>query len=271
MLRLVALALVLPLPLAAQAGGGGTPASAGNAGAVEATATSRPMAVVAAGRYMPLYSPDSGAVHVESFRMDRFPVTRGEFAAFVAENPKWRRSQVKPVFAQARYLSDWSDDLDPGSRENAPVTDVSWFAARAYCGWQGRRLPTVDEWEYAARADESRADAMADPAHKARVLELYTQRRKTPPAVGAIFANTYGIHDMHGLVWEWVRDFNTVTGGTDSRSTGTNDNSLYCAAGAQGATDTGNYAAFLRHAFRGSLEGRATSASLGFRCAMDAP
>jgi hypothetical protein len=44
---------------------------------------------------------------------------------------------------------------------------------------------------------------------------------------------------MHGLVWEWVRDFNTVTVGTDSRGTGPARRQLYCAAGAEGATDTG--------------------------------
>lgn len=256
--RLLALALMLPLPLAAQAaGGGGTPAS------------DRPMAVVPAGRYMPLYLPDTAAVRVASFRMDAFPVTREEFAAFVAASPRWRRSEVKPVFADGRYLADWRSDLTPDGDPVAPVTHVSWFAARSYCGWEGKRLPTVDEWEYAARADERRADAMGDPDHKARILELYTHRPKSPPAVGSIFENTYGLHDMHGLVWEWVRDFNTVTVGTDSRGTSQRDDQLYCAAGAEGATDTGNYAAFLRYAFRASLQGRATSAALGFRCAAD--
>lgn len=266
--RLFALALALPLPLAAQAGGGGTPAWGANA---EATVPDRPMATVPAGRHTPLYAPDTAAVAVESFRMDRFPVTRSDFAAFVAADPRWQRSRVKPVFADRRYLIDWTDDRTPGGSPDAPVTNVSWFAARAYCGWQGRRLPTVDEWEYAARADESRANAMSDPAHKARILELYTQRPKTPPPVGSTFANAYGIHDMHGLVWEWNRDFNTVTVGTDSRSSGQRDNKLFCAAGAQGASDTGDYAAFLRYAFRASLEGRSTSSALGFRCAMDAP
>ncbi len=272
MLRgLFVLALALPLPVAAQAaGGGGSPASAAEAGA-SAPAPARPMAVIPAGRYTPLYSPDTAAVRVESFRMDRFPVTRSDFAAFVEANPRWRRSQVKPVFAGPRYLADWSDDLTPGGTAAAPVAHVSWFAARAYCGWQAKRLPTVDEWEYVARADETRPDAMSDPAHKARVLELYTQRPKSPPAVGSTFENLYGIHDMHGVVWEWIRDFNTVTVGTDSRGTDSRDDQLFCAAGAEGATDRGNYAAFMRYAFRASLEGRATAPALGFRCAADLP
>ena len=272
------LALVLPLPLAAQAGGRGTPASGeaavrGSGAAAErssapaASRPSRPMVAVPGGSYMPLYSPDTAEVEVGAFSMDAYPVTRREFAVFVRANPRWRRDRIKPVFADSRYLADWSSALEPGGLPGAPVTGVSWFAARAYCGWEGKRLPTVDEWEYAARADETRPDAARDPAHKARILELYQTRAKTPPRVGSIYENTYGIHDMHGLVWEWVRDFNTVTVGTDSRGTSRRDAQLYCAAGAEGATDTRDYAAFLRYAFRASLEGRATSAALGFRCA----
>ena len=264
------LTLVLPLPLAAQAGGWGTPASdPGTRGTAVAEKPNRATVAVPAGSYLPLYSPNAAPVRVEAFRMDVFPVTRRAFAAFVAANPEWRKERVKAVFADARYLEDWVSPLEPGGDPEAPVTRVSWFAARAYCAWEGKRLPTSDEWEYAARADERRADATGDPAHKARLLELYTSRPNAPPPVGSIFRNAHGIHDMHGLVWEWVRDFNTVTVGTDSRGTGQRDSQLYCAAGAEGATDPTDYAAFLRYAFRASLQGRSTSGALGFRCATD--
>jgi formylglycine-generating enzyme len=264
MRRLAALLLAVPLPLtlAAQAGveGAGFPPSGARPTA---------MAVVSGGSYTPLYSPESGPVAVESFRLDRHQVTRGQYAAFVAANPRWRRSEVKPVFADGRYLADWRSDVEPGGDPDIPVTGVSWFAARAYCTWANKRLPTVDEWEFAARADESRADATGDPAHKARILGLTNQRPKTLPAVGAIFRNRYGIHDMHGLVWEWVRDFNTVTTDEDSRGGDRRDNQMYCAAGADGATDREDYAAFLRYAFRSTLQGRSTASALGFRCAAD--
>ena len=261
------LALVLPFPLAGQAGGRGTPAS--GPGGDGPRPPHRPTVTVPAGAYLPLYSPDTATVPVAAFRMDAYPVTRSDFAAFVAASPRWRRDRVQPVFAEDRYLVDWASPTDPGDRPDSPVTGVSWFAARAYCAWEGKRLPTVDEWEYAARADETRANARRDPSHKARILKLTTGRARPAPAVGSVYENVHGIHDMHGLVWEWVSDFNTVTVGTDSRGTSQRDNNLYCAAGAEGATDTENYAAFLRYAFRASLEGRATSAALGFRCAAD--
>jgi formylglycine-generating enzyme len=266
MRRFAALLLVLPLPLtlAAQAGveGAGDPR-------VGATRSSTAMAVVPGGSYTPLYSPGSAAVTVESFRLGTHPVTRREFAGFVAASPQWRRSEVRPVFAEQRYLADWRSDLDPGGRPDAPVTNVSWFAARAYCSWVGKRLPRVDEWEFAARADETRADAMSDQAHKARILQLYTQRPSPLPPVRSTFRNLHGIHDLHGLAWEWVLDFNTVTAADDSRGGDRQDSQLYCAAGSDGATDREDYAAFLRYAFRSSLKGRTTSAILGFRCAAD--
>lgn len=264
MRRLAAFLLMLPLPLTAQAGGG-APALPGGPGASGTT----PMAVVPAGSYTPLYALEDGTLRVASFRLDRYPVTRGQFADFVAAEERWRRSSTPPVFAEGPYLADWQSDLEPGGKVSAPVTGVSWFAARAYCDWAGKRLPTVDEWEFAARADETRTDATGDRAFKQRVLELYNQRDRVPPAVGSIFRNQYGIHDMHGLVWEWVGDFNTVTVATDSRGGDQKDANLYCAAGAEGATDREDYAAFLRYAFRSSLKGRSVSSALGFRCAAD--
>lgn len=110
---------------------------------------------------------------------------------------------------------------------------------------------------------------MGDRSHKARILQLYTQRRTPLPPVGSTFRNLYGIHDMHGLAWEWVLDFNTVTAADDSRGGDRKDGQLYCAAGADGATDREDYAAFLRYAFRSTLQGTTTSAVLGFRCAAD--
>lgn len=264
MRRLATLLLAIPLPLAAQ--------SAGGAGAAPLPAGPPPattMATVPDGVYLPLYSPDTAAVRVRSFRLDRHPVTRAQFAAFVAAHPRWQRSQVRPVFADRHYLPDWAADLVPGGDPDAPVTGVSWFAARSYCQALDRRLPTVDEWEYVARASETDADAMSDPVHKRRVLDLTTRRGGPRAAVRSTFRNLYGVWDMHGLVWEWVRDFNTVTVGTDSRSTSTRDAQLFCASSAEGATDNDNYAAFLRHAFRASLQGRSTASSLGFRCAAD--
>jgi formylglycine-generating enzyme len=258
------LALMVAAPLAAQAGGGAGLASA-------ARPAAGAMARIPAGSYTPLYTTDGEAVRVAAFELDRFPVTRAEYREFVRAHPRWRKSAVRPVFTGPHYLADWPADLDFGSAERSPqpVTQLPWFAAKAYCEAQGKRLPTTHEWERAAAASETVRDASRDPAFIQRLVALYTTRRAREPVIGSTFRNAFGVHDLHGLVWEWTLDFNGVMVSDDSRDTGGRDRQLYCAAGVTGATDPTNYPAFLRYAFRAGLTGRSTVENLGFRCARD--
>jgi len=229
------------------------------------------MARIPGGSYVPLFVNGPGSVKVDAFALDRFPVTRADYLAFVRARPAWRRGQVRRAFAGPGYLSGWPSAASAGgARElRLPATGVSWFAARAYCAWRGKRLPTTDEWEFAARASERSRDASRDPAFTARLLRLYTSRAPRP--VGSTFRNAYGVSDLHGLVWEWTLDFNGVMVSNDSRATSGRDHPLFCAAGVVGATDPGNYPAFLRYGFRAALDGRTTTEGLGFRCAQDLP
>jgi sulfatase modifying factor 1 len=236
------------------------------------------MATLPAGSYRPLYAPSGASrIRVTGFALDREPVTRGEYLAFVARHPEWQRGRVRSVFADARYLADWRGALDAGDADavRQPVTEISWFAARAYCASVGKRLPTVDEWEYAAAASERKADASADPSFRARLLALYGAMRGRSPAAARGFANAYGVRGMHGVVWEWTLDFNSVVLDDDSRATGSGadarDRHLYCASSSIGATDPADYPAFLRHAVRAGLGARSTTSTVGFRCAADAP
>jgi formylglycine-generating enzyme required for sulfatase activity len=226
------------------------------------------MARIPGGRYVPLFAHGHGSVKVDPFALDRLPVTRGEYLAFVAARPAWRRDRVGRALAGPGYLAGWPSAASAGSARELrlPATGVSWYAARAYCAWRGKRLPTTDEWEYAARASERARDASRDPAFTARLLRLYTSRSARP--VGSIFRNAYGVWDLHGLVWEWTADFNGADSHASHAASG-GGRALSCAAGSVGATDPANYAAFLRYGFRSALDERTTTEGLGFRCAQD--
>jgi len=203
---------------------------------------------------------EPAVVKVPAFFLDVRPVTTAEFLAFVREHPRWRRSQVPGIFVDEHYLASWKDDLVPGAGAKAPVTQVSWFAARAYCEARGRRLPTVDEWEYAAE------DAGRDrEAATRRVLAWY----EAPPSqrgaeVGRTPPNGYGVQDLLGVIWEWTLDFNAAMTAADARGEA---EGLFCGSGGAQAVDPADTATFMRYAFRSSLEARFAVRDLGFRCA----
>jgi formylglycine-generating enzyme required for sulfatase activity len=244
------------------------------------------MAWIPAGIYHPLYKPSElnplrlkgvlpdGEVRVAGFFLDIYPVTNVDYLAFVTARPRWRRSTVPSLFADEAYLQGWAGDLDPGRLAplRSPVVHVSWFAARAYCKWRGKRLPTTAEWEHAAAASETRGDASGDAAFAERVLAWYSRPAPAVPGpVGSVFRNLWGVYDLHGLVWEWVADFNTALTTGESRGDTGVERRFFCAAGSIGAVNVSDYAAFMRYAFRSSLHADYTTASLGLRCAQDAP
>lgn len=205
---------------------------------------------------------------VEAFEIDVAPVTNAEFLAFVTADPLWARSTVPVVFVGVGYLAAWAGDLDLGDlAPDAPVTNVSWFAAAAYCEARGARLPTEAEWELVARAGASGPDGRTEPGFSQAVLSATANRAARPGPVAAGAPNYYGVHDMHGLVWEWVFEVGSSLNTADSRSQGDKRLVLVCAGGSVGATDTTDYAAFLRYAYRGGLSGDYSGSGLGFRCA----
>ncbi len=219
------------------------------------------------------YEDKPGRQAIGPFQLMKRPVTNGEFLAFVKAHPQWRRDRVASVFADQRYLRQWSGPLAldaPNARADQPVVHVSWFAAQAYCKAQGARLPTWTEWEYAAAADERRRDARSDPKWRERILSWYSQPNpKVLPRAGLQGPNAYGVQDLHGLVWEWTDDFSALLVSGDNRDQGDPDTMKFCGAGALSMDDRENYAVLMRVAMLSSLEAANTTANLGFRCAKD--
>ena len=226
------------------------------------------------GEYQPFYREAAGQdggrgtpqppERVPAFELDVHAVTADEFVAFARANPKWRRSQVARVFADPGYLDSWRGDLAVASGANlAPVTEVSWFAANAYCRWKGARLPTAAQWERAAAEEGDNARESSR-----QILEWYG--RPTPavlPPANDGLPNRHGVRGLHNLIWEWVLDFNDAMISDEGRASSAPGDALFCGSGAAAASNPSDYATFMRMAFRSSLKANYTVRNLGFRCA----
>jgi len=169
------------------------------------------------------------------FYLGACEVTRGQFAAFVADAAH-RTDAEKNGWAFAWDGRKWdrvkgASWRKPGFEQdgNHPVVCVSWPDAGAFCAWLGKRtrrtvrLPTETQWEYACRAgttthwwwgDDPAAGQgtcnVADKTAKARfrgwrIFKWEDGHVFTAP-VGSYRPNAFGLHDMHGNVWEWCRD-----------------------------------------------------------------
>lgn len=226
------------------------------------------MAKVNSGTFVPPYSSDSQQVAVKPFLMDIYPITNADFKKFIQRNPQWRKSSIKSIFADKNYLQHWNSDTSFASGlALSPVVNISWFAAKKYCECEGKRLPTVAEWELAAKANQTKPDASKDPAFNQWVLSWVSKPNlKTLPHVGSTFRNYFGIYDLHGLVWEWTYDFNNALTTGESRENSGLDNTFFCGGGSFSSKDINNYASFMRFAMRSSVKAKYTVSNLGFRC-----
>ncbi|MBM3555531.1 MAG: hypothetical protein FJX47_08260 [Alphaproteobacteria bacterium] len=134
-------------------------------------------------------------VSIRSFALGKTEVTFAEYDSCAAENACPRASD-----------NNWG-------RGNRPVINVSWNDAKAYAAWLSRktgksyRLPSEAEWEYAARAGTTTRFSCGNDDGCLNAVAWYSSNsgNRTQP-VGAKAPNAFGLHDMHGNVWEWTED-----------------------------------------------------------------
>ena len=227
------------------------------------------MKLINRGAFVPLYGSDSLGVYVPDFLLDVYPVTNEQYLEFVMDNAKWKRSKVLRLFADEAYLTKWKNDTLLGTKmkKNSPITNISWYAAKDYCACQGKRLPSIDEWEYAAMASSTKPNAQADSIFNQQIIESYEIPKTYLNEIGQSFKNYYGIYDLHGLVWEWTSDFNSVLISGESRQDVDTEKNLFCGSASINASNLMDYAAFMRYAFRGAIKANYNIQTLGFRCA----
>ena len=139
------------------------------------------------------------SVTVPPFRIGKYEVTFAQWDACVEDGG----------------CDDYSPDDKGWGRGNQPVINVSWDDVRAFIFWismktgEVYRLPTEAEWEYAVRAGSRTKYSWGNSIGRNRANcdgcgSLWDGYRTAP--VGSFPANAWGLHDMHGNVWEWVQD-----------------------------------------------------------------
>jgi formylglycine-generating enzyme required for sulfatase activity len=158
-----------------------------------------------------------------SFAVGKFEITRGQYASFItgtgydSDNGCWVRvgSEWKPNAAR-----NWANP-DFQQTDQHPVTCVNWDDAQAFIDWVNKktgrayRLLTEAEWEYSARAGTSTPFSFGQDitTHQANFNGSSTTTDEEPglyregtTEVGLFPANAFGLHDMHGNLWEWTQD-----------------------------------------------------------------
>ncbi|MEW5725160.1 MAG: SUMF1/EgtB/PvdO family nonheme iron enzyme [Thermodesulfobacteriota bacterium] len=141
---------------------------------------------------------------VDSFYIDRYPVTNFQYRKFIRET-----DHRTPLLLDHE---DWNDPLQP-------VVFVGWEDARAYARWAGKSLPTEEQWEKAGRGADGRWWAWGSEF----VTGLCNSRehglgRTSPVGLFDFGVSPYGCYDICGNVWEmcegrWIEDFPPMRGG----------------------------------------------------------
>jgi formylglycine-generating enzyme required for sulfatase activity len=192
------------------------------------------------------------------FAIDETLVTNAQFAEFLAAtgyHPQHPRN----------FLKHWADGRPPAGREDHPVVYVDLDDARAYARWIGKRLPTEDEWQYAAQGSDGRIYPWGPEMKPGRCNGGETGGTTSVKAFPD-GRSPCGCYDMCGNVWQWTESersdgrtrFCMIRGG-----------SYFTAKGSNWYVDGGPHPTNFATKFLRMWPGLDRCSTIGFRCAVD--
>jgi sulfatase modifying factor 1 len=233
---------------------------------------------------------------VSPFYLEKYEVTVGRIRNFLNDYNRWHATHpaqdegAKPNVLGSGWQSSWTLPTDvtyfdanlrcdaayqtwTAGNDSYPISCVSWYEAFAFCIWDGGRLPTEAEWEFAAAGgDANRLYPWGPEAPDSTRANYYDSARTPFISVGSYPAGSarWGHADLAGSMWEWVLDWFQ----SDWYSLGGNscDNCANLVAGSRRVVRGGcthDVPSNLRAVSRGTYDPSAEHA--GLRCARAVP
>ena len=207
-------------------------------------------------------------VEMKDFWIDNCEVTNYQFLQAAAQHPFLRKSTFPRKYHDGNYLHNWQDDLVPETgSELMPVTYVSWYSARHYCNYVGKRLASEAEWEMAARAG---IDSAYSVEGGVELLQDYAWFRGnsdgTIHTTAQKMSNPNGLFDIYGNAWEWVYDWFGIYSTFNVKNPQGPETGKYRILRGGSWSDPPEY---LRSAMRRDALPTSTYNNVGFRCAAE--
>jgi formylglycine-generating enzyme required for sulfatase activity len=211
-----------------------------------------------ASSYQIRHSPFRRLVTLNRFAIDLTPVTNAQFAEFLDA------TNYQPNHPE-NFLRHWTGGKPPAGKEDHPVVYVDLDDARTYAKWAGKRLPTEEEWQYAAQGPDGLKYPWGNEMQSGRCNSGETGDT-TPVKAFSQWRSFFGCYDMCGNTWEW-----TESERSDERSRFCiiRGGSYFAAKGSNWYVDGGPQPTDYATKFLLMWPGLDRCGTIGFRCVVD--
>ncbi len=207
------------------------------------------------GSKIPLFANERPMhkVYLPAFYIDKYEVSNNRYKRFVDATGH----EPPPYFK----------DADFSKIGNLPVVYVSWFDARAFCKWEGKRLPTEAEWEKAARGTDGRRFPWGNEWDPKKVNGAGTHQGPMDVTSMPQGKSPYGAYNMAGNVYEWTASWYDRYEGNTFDDSEYGKNFKVVRGGSWGGVGHYSLREYLRASYRFPVNPEGKYADLGFRCA----